>query len=599
MAATPTPSTGLTEVAFITSTSANSPTPWQAFDGSNIVFYDINHTGKPEIIASNDNLRHYVIDPRTGKVLAELHGFHPGGDGWAGRELDGPAVGDVFGNNGTEIAIDDGASYISLWQFEGNQSNATHMAFTKLWEKFIDTQAWDPNFDSTHPWNTNDTPASESHPFLADIDGKGWDTIFAQADNVAANVAYYPNGTLRWFQDPPVDSNAGSIVADLNGDGHLEAIYASDGGPIYVRDPYTGALLWQYDVRCQGGVAMGNGSNCDWTDPGSVTLSPVVADLLGDGKKEICEGTRDAYNQSDPRWNDPTQIQTLVDASHARIFCFTHDGHLLWEDQLPWFNPHIAMNAVPFAVDTTDGGRDLIWEDWNTIGHKPGNWQTTTRGPNLFALDGRTGAVLWHDTLINGWSNHDVSLADVYGNGKQEIVADEFGPTGGDGISIIDPHTGQKLAWYPLEAGWVANRGPLVADLYGDGRMEVIIPMVRGESPSYCPQQRSDLGCRQGAIEILATGQPMASLFTDSFTWNLALDHNWDGKGVFEQPTNATPTPTPSPTANSTVQSPKNATPAPAASPGPRAVPALPWQAAVAGAAGSALVIAARRRPRR
>lgn len=512
---------GLTQ--FIDTPGASPGTSFQAFDGSNLVIYDVNHDGKPEIVGSNDNLHEYVIDPQAGRVVAELQGTHPGGNVWEGRELDGPAVADVLGDGGTEIAVDDGASYLSLWQYKAASSTAAHFAFKQLWEHYVDARAWDPDFNATHQYNTLDIPANEGHPFLADVDHSGQMTVFGQADNIAAHVAYYANGTRRWFSDPPVDNNAGAIVADLNGDGKLEAIFASDGGPVYVEDAQTGAPIWTYDTRCIGGVYQGDGSNCDFSEVGSVTLSPTVADLLGDGTKEICFGDRSAVSISDLGWyGNTTQLQVNVDASHAILFCLTHDGHLLWTQQYVWLNPHIAMHPVPFDVNG-DGVKDLIWEDWNTVGHIPGNWQTTTRGPNLFALDGRTGDLLWRHPLQTGWSNKDVSLADVYGDGRQLLLAIEYGPSGDDGVSIIDPHNGQHVGWAPLKAGWLATRGPIVADLYGDGKMEVVVPVMRNATSSdWCFQMRPDIACREGAIEILATNHHYSSAFSDSFTWSLA-----------------------------------------------------------------------------
>ncbi|MHB8632733.1 MAG: FG-GAP repeat domain-containing protein [Thermoplasmatota archaeon] len=509
----------VTRTLLLTSQGAHSPTPWQAFDGSNLVITDVNGDGLPEIVASNDNLRHYVIDPRLSQVVAELHGSHRGGDTWLGRELDGPAVGDVFGDHHEAIAIDDGDSYVSLWRYSPLGSTPRAYNLTLAWEHYLNTQALDPAFNASHPYNTNDTPASEAHPFLADVDGQGWMTIFAQADNVAAHAAFYPNGTLRWFRDPEVDSNAGGIVADLHGDGQLEAVFASDGGPVYVEDPKTGAALWTYDTRCAGGTYQGDGSNCDWSAVGSVTLSPTVTDLFVNGKKEICFGTRQAYNPNDPAWNQASTLQVMVDASHAKLYCLTDTGTLLWMQQIPFGNPHVAMHPVPFDVNG-DGVKDLLWEDWNTIGHLPGNWQTTTRGPNLFALDGRDGHLLWNVTLAAAWSNKDVSLADLFGDGHELLLAEEFGATGDDGVSAFDPHTGARIAWVPLPHGWLATRGPLVASLWGDGRMQIVVPVMRNGSG--CPQNRPDLPCREGAIAILCTGVPFATAFDDSFPWTTA-----------------------------------------------------------------------------
>ncbi|MHB8606069.1 MAG: PKD domain-containing protein [Thermoplasmatota archaeon] len=511
-----------TELAFLTTASAKSPTNWQAFDGNDFTLADINHQGFPEIVISNDNLHHYIIDPRTGLVVSELSTFHYAGYG--GRELDAPAVGDVFGDGGNEIAIQNGAGYLSLWKFNPQGSNTSHFNMSKLWERWVNAKLWDPNFAATHPWNANETPTSEGHPFLADVNRNGTQTVFSNTEDVSTAVAFSATGSLRWFQDPPSDLNAGVAIADLNGDGRLEAVFASDAGPVYVYDAVSGAPLWSFDTRCTGGAWIGNGSNCNWSAVGSISITPTITDLFGDGKKEICFGVRDTIPASDPGWyGTAAQIQYNVDNSHAKLYCLTHDGHQLWMDHFDWSNPHLIMHPVPYDVNG-DGVKDLIWIDWNTIGHKPGNFQTTTRGPSIFALDGRTGAVLWRESLTEGWSNKGIALADVFGDGRQLILADEYGPTGDDGLSVIDPANGNRLGWVALQHGWTASRGPVVGDLYGNGNMEIVVPMMRGgNSTTWCASHVSDVGCREGAIEILATGKAFRSLFNDAPTWNLPL----------------------------------------------------------------------------
>ncbi|MHB8605926.1 MAG: hypothetical protein ACYDCK_11795 [Thermoplasmatota archaeon] len=174
----------------MTSGAARSPTNWQAFDRWNLVFYDVNRDGLPEIVASNDDLRRYVIDPRSGLVVARLAGSHPGGDRWSGCELGGATVGDVLSDGHTEIVIGDGASSLSLWCYNATGSNASHSNMSRLWEHYVDTQGRASNFNATHPYNVNDTPAREGYPFLANVDRKGQMTVFAQADSIAAHVAY-------------------------------------------------------------------------------------------------------------------------------------------------------------------------------------------------------------------------------------------------------------------------------------------------------------------------------------------------------------------------------------------------------------------------
>ena len=510
-----------TESAFLTTSSAQSPTNWQAFDGNDFALYDVNHDGLQDVVISNDNLHHYVIDPRLGRVTSEMSTTYYGGYG--GRDLDAPAVGDVYGDGTAYVAIEDGSAYLSLWKYDSAGSTATHYNMTKQWEAWTNSKLWDPNFASTHPYNANAAPTSEGHPFLATVDGTATATVFSNAEDVSTGVAYTATGTQRWFKDPPADLNAGVAVADLRGDGHREAVFASDYGPTYVYDAPTGSFLWQFDTRCLGGYYQGNGSNCDWSQASSASVTPTVADLFGDGRKEVCWGTRYVDQPSNPGWtsSDHATVQALVDASHARLWCVGPDGKQLWMQQYPWLNPHVDTRPVAFDVNG-DGVKDLIWLDWNPIGHKPRNWETTTRGPNLFALDGRNGALLWRTSLSEAWSNKGFALGDVFGDGRQMIVAEEWGPSG-DGVSAIDPHTGARAGWVPLHAGYEASRGPVLGDL-GGGHLRVIVPMMRSAASAYCASHLPDVGCREGALDILDTGKPFSSLYSNSQPWTLRGD---------------------------------------------------------------------------
>ena len=49
------------------------------------------------------------------------------------------------------------------------------------------------------------------------------------------------------------------------------------------------------------------------------------------------------------------------------------------------------------------------------------------------------------------------------------------------------------------------------------------MPVMRNATSSdWCFQQRPDIACREGAIEVLATNHRYISAFSDSFTRSLA-----------------------------------------------------------------------------
>lgn len=127
----------------------------------------------------------------------------------------------------------------------------------------------------------------ESSPALGDINGDGrLEVVFgvSQQGVYAVDSA----GRRLWFfatgLDVRVPGNRARIrsspaLADINGDGQLEAIIGANDGHIYALKAGSGALLWQVSVRPEN----------------YVESSPTVGDIDGDGKLEVLCGTHNAY----------------------------------------------------------------------------------------------------------------------------------------------------------------------------------------------------------------------------------------------------------------------------------------------------------------
>ncbi|HWG92441.1 MAG TPA: VCBS repeat-containing protein, partial [Candidatus Thermoplasmatota archaeon] len=120
---------------------------WEAFDTTDMNLYDIDGNGVPELVSLNDNNNAYVIDPRAGKVLAEIVPTFPGGGHtWGARSINGIAIGDVNKNNRTDLVIATSSSHVGVWEYTPDKSNATRWTFTKLWETFVSSR-----FNQTTP----------------------------------------------------------------------------------------------------------------------------------------------------------------------------------------------------------------------------------------------------------------------------------------------------------------------------------------------------------------------------------------------------------------------------------------------------------------
>lgn len=559
---------GWRQVLVIDTATAGPTKMFEAFDTASLNLYDFNGDGQLEIVSNNDNNVAYVLDARTGKVLAEITTFHYNNSRWPIRELNPIAIGDLYGDGVPCLVIPNSAAFMSAWCYDAAASTAARFHFEKKWEVKVDAALYEKDFKQTHPWMfhpENGTLKKEfglgldGNAYLADVDGDGKKEVFVETDGYPGQFAFNHDGTYRWSKSF-WDGNGGAKVLDVDKDGAKEAVFVSDAGVVAAYTAKTGSLEWVFEASKNGA----------W--PGSVPVPALVVDLHGDGHHETIFGTRNIsreYNL-DPNW---------INESHAIYYALDSKGRLLWQSSHPWMNP-LQYNHPAAADVNGDGVLDVVVLDWNTVGHKPGNWNVTNRPSNLFALDGRDGTPIWHKGVEVWWSNKDFVIADVTGDGKHEILA----PTarlGSDGLGVYDLRTGERKGWFPLDRQ--ASRGPVAGDLYGDGKLYLVVPVAKKitDRPNY---RNVDVGYREGELRIIATGQPYDVLFSANF--HLSEDQKETQKGTVGKapPTPTTPTPTPPPTTPSPpmptatptpvpTPTPTSATPAPTPTPTPTASP--------------------------
>ncbi len=268
--------------------------------------------------------------------------------------------------------------------------------------------------------------------------------------------------------------------------------------------------------------------------PGTVIYgsSPTLADLNHDGKLEMIVGSGQRPDGS------------YVGDGYLTVI--KSDGTILWSVQgrlpseLTGNKIQPPINSTPSVIKDIDGDG---WDDI-VVGLGGGAYGASNWDGGVAAFSGRTGQRLW---VFNSddWNNHIVdgyadgvystpAVGDVYGDGNQEIAFGSWDQC----IYLLD-HNGNPL-WtnpiLPAQGHCKGNHGyynedtiwssPAMADLDGDGKLEIIIGAdvssgnVFGDPPGgYLYVFRYD-------------GQVLARQWVDQAVWSspAVADLNGDGK---------------------------------------------------------------------
>src|SRR5438552_18514009 len=238
---------GWREQLVINTANAHPAKMFEAFHTASLNLYDFNKDGQLEIVSNNDNNRAYVLDSKTGGVLAELPTSHPGGETWPVRDINPIAIGDLMGDGVPCMVVPSDAAKLTAWCYDAAASTPTKFNFTKMWDVSIDAALYEPEFKASHPWlyEANGTilpqyqVGSDGDAFMASVDGTGCKYVYAETDGYPGQLAFDCHGNYKWSVSY-YDGNAGATVVDLNKDGSKDACFASDAGEISCYNAKTG-----------------------------------------------------------------------------------------------------------------------------------------------------------------------------------------------------------------------------------------------------------------------------------------------------------------------------------------------------------------------
>lgn len=317
---------------------------------------------------------------------------------------------------------------------------------------------------------------------------------------VIFSVEFGPEASRGGVLDP--------AVADLDGDGTDEIITGHNDGLIVALDGADGRVIWEYDLGT--GLAT-------WR-------MPVAADLDGDGTVEVLAGNMDGWmtclnHNGTLRWrsriedyrlstpavgdiNNDGRLEVVYGTSTRHVIALDADGRLLWDR----FHPPLHMGRTkPLIADLDGDGAAEIALTSSMIAPVTG----------VLCLNGADGTVKWEGPTWHK-AYHSVALG-RFGDGSPALLVgdkgDNVGAYSGDGILHWRTQVSGRGIWTPL----------VQADIDGDGAHEIVFT-VRDNS----------LDGKGNAWYVLNTEGDVLGAYPGGRGFGSPMVADVDGDGVLE-----------------------------------------------------------------
>ncbi len=269
-------------------------------------------------------------------------------------------------------------------------------------------------------WIKRFGPRVRSSPAIFSQAGSDTLAVFGSKDG-RVYAAGSADGEVVWSHATGGEVWASPTLADVDGDGRIEALIGSYDGLLYCFDALDGTLRWTYATASEA--------------PEKIYAAATVVDLGGDGLRQVYFGS-------------------LAGVFHA----VDAEGVRLWSFEIPENAEELSRGIMSQAAVLQADGRELLVFGCND--HK------------VYAVDARSGEQVW-DFATDAANHGAITVADLDGDGPSEVLV----PSRDHHLYCLNEH-GQPL-WQFETRGEIYAR-PLASDLDGDGSPEVVIGSYDG-----------------------------------------------------------------------------------------------------------------------
>ena len=331
-----------------------------------------------------------------------------------------------------------------------------------------------------------------SSPVIANInnDGDGdLEVIVGSYDNKL--YVFNSQGDLVWDfmagyvtsdDKDPIYPDKGFIystpaIGDIDNDGELEIIVASAGGNIYAINS-TGQVEWR-------------NLNSSWL---WIQSSPAIADIDNDGKMEIVVCS---YGYAD------TPGIYVLNTMGQEKWHYLIANHMVWIQSSPAIADIDKDGDVEIIVGSSDGLHVI-----NSSGKE--EWSYTSKHWPIYGLDSSP------------------AIADINNDGEMEIVVGSTCPFDcplNEGQLFVFNSKG-TVEWN-YTAGYSVSSSPAIADIDGDGELEIIVG-------SYCYDTKTNLSTYGMLYVFDSKGEVEWSYQTDGAIVSSPAIADIDGDGKME-----------------------------------------------------------------